>query len=57
MLVKVFPVSIKSIHSIQKFPNITESYVCILKIFVTTIELSINFLIYFGIYFTRKLSK
>ena len=55
--VKVVPASIKSINPIQKHPNITESYACILKIFGTTIELSINILISFGICLTPKLSK
>ena len=41
--VKVFPVRIKSINPIQKYPDITESNACILKIFVTIIDLSIIF--------------
>ena len=44
--VKFFPASIKSINPIQKYPHITESYACILEIFVTTIDLSINILIF-----------
>ena len=32
--VKVFPLKIKSINPIQKYPYITESYACILKMFV-----------------------
>ena len=32
--VKVFPLNIKSINPIQKYPHITESYACILKMFV-----------------------
>ena len=32
--VNVFPASIKSIKAIQKYPHITESYACILKIIV-----------------------
>ena len=32
--VKVFPLSIKSINPIQKYPHISESYASILKIFV-----------------------
>ena len=39
---------IKSINPIQKYPHITESYACIIKIFVTTTDLSINILIFFG---------
>ena len=55
--VKFLSLSIKSINPIQKYPHITESYACILKIFATTIDLSINILIYFGICSTPKLSK
>ena len=40
--IKVLPATIKSINPIQKYPHITESYSCILKIFVTTIDLSIS---------------
>ena len=43
--VKVLTLSTKSINPTQKYPHITESYVCILKIFATTIDLSINILI------------
>ena len=55
--VNVLLASIKLINPIQKYPHITESYDCILKIFVTTIDLSINILISFGICLTTKLSK
>ena len=56
--VKVFPASIKSIHSIQKYPHVIESYACILKIFVFMYEgRLINVLISFGICSTSKLSK
>ena len=55
--VKVFPANIKSINPIQKYQHIAESYACILIIFVTTIDLSINVLIFFGICSTPKLSK
>ena len=41
----------------QKYLRITESYACILKIFVTNIELSINILISLGICSRAKLSK
>ena len=51
--VKVFLASIKSINSVQKYLHIIESYACILKIFVTTIDLSINILISFGICSTK----
>ena len=56
--VKVFPLSIKLINPIQKYPYITESYVCILKMFVVMDkERPINALISFGICSTPKLSK
>ena len=51
------PASIKSINPIQKYPHITESYACILKIFFATTDLWINILISFGICPTSKLSK
>ena len=54
---EVLPANIKSINPIQKYPHITESYACILKIYVTTIDLSINILISFAICSTPKLSK
>ena len=53
--VKVMPASIKSINPIQKYPQITESYGCIVKMSVTIIDLSIN--IFFGICSTPKLLK
>ena len=57
-LVKVFPVSIKSIHPIQKYPHIIESYACILKIYVVIDkERSINVFVSFGICSTPKESK
>ena len=55
--VKIFPASIKSINPIQKYPQIIESYACILKIFVFVFLLRINVLISFGICSTPKLSK
>ena len=55
--VKVLSASIKWINPIQKYPHIMESYACILKTFGTTIDLSINILISFGIWATLKLSK
>ena len=45
--VKVLRASIKPITQIQKYPHITEPYARILKIFVTTVDLSINILIVF----------
>ena len=51
------PLNIKSIKPIEKYPHITESYACILTIFVTTIDLSINVLISFEKCETPKLSK
>ena len=41
--VKLSPSSIKSINPIQKYPHITESYACILTIFVCMFLLPINF--------------
>ena len=59
--VRLLPLSIKSINPIQKYPHITESYACILKIFVTTVNLSVdllkNLLISFGICSNPKPSK
>ena len=56
--VKLFPTSIKLIKPIQKYPHIIESYTCTLKIFVVIDkELSINYLISFGICSIPKLSK
>ena len=55
--VKVFPFNIKSINPIQKYPHITESYACILKMFVLMFLLLINVLISFGICSTPKESK
>ena len=55
--VKVFPLSIKSINPMQKYPHIIESYACILKIFVLIFLLLINTLISLRICSTPKLSK
>ena len=41
----------------QKYPHITESYACILKMFVLMFLFSTNSLISVGIYSTPKLSK
>ena len=41
----------------QKYPHITESYACILKMLVIMFLLLINFLISFGICSTPKLAK
>ena len=46
-----------SINPIQKHPHIIESHACILKIFVTTIDLSMNILISFGMCDTSKTIK
>ena len=43
--VKVFPLNIKSINPIQKYPHITESYDCILKMLVLMFLLLRNALI------------
>ena len=54
-LVKVFSLCIKSINPIQKYPHITESYACILKMFVAIDkERPINVFISLGIYSTPK---
>ena len=54
---KLLPFNMKSINTIQKYPNIIESYVCILKIFVIIYLLPINFLNSSGVCSTPKLSK
>ena len=54
--VKLLSLSIKSINPIQKYPHITESYACILKMFVIMFLLLINFLISFAICSTPTLS-
>ena len=55
--VKVLSLSRKSINPIQKYPHITQSYACILKIFAKIIDFSVNILISSGICSTQKLSK
>ena len=55
--VKLLSLSIKSINPIQKYPHITESYACILKMLAIMFFLLIIFLISFGICSTPKLSK
>ena len=56
--VKIFHANIKSINPIQKYPQIIESYACILKIFVVIDKKRlINGLISFGICSTSKESK
>ena len=68
--VKVFPLNIKSINPIQKYPHIIESYACILEILVVVVMflllllsllllllLLINALISLGICSTPKESK
>ena len=47
--VKVLHLIIKSINPIQDYLHIIESYACIMKIFVTAIDLSTNIIISFGI--------
>ena len=37
--VQLLPLNIKSINLIQKYSRITESHACILKIFVTVVNL------------------
>ena len=55
--VKLLPLRIKSINPIQKYPQITESYACILKIFVTIVDLLINFFDLFWNMFNSKTIK
>ena len=55
--VTFFPLGIKSIKPIQKYPHIIESYACTLKIFVLMFLLLINALIFLGICSTPKESK
>ena len=55
--VKLLSLSIKSINPIQKYPHITESYACILKMLAIMFFLLMIFLISFGICSTPKLSK
>ena len=45
----------KPINLIQKYSEIIELYAGFLKIFATTIDLSISFLISFNIYSTPKI--
>ena len=56
-MVKVFPLSIKSVNPIQKYPHIIESYACILKTFVLMSILLINVLISLGMCSAPKESK
>ena len=57
-LVKLLPLRMKSINPIQKYPHITESYACRLKMFPMIIFLLlINLLMSFGMCSTPKLSK
>ena len=53
----MFPASIKSIISVQKYPHIIELYFCVKKMFVFMFLLPINVIISFGIYSTMKESK
>ena len=55
--VKLLSVNIKLINPMQKYPHITESYACILKIFAIMFLLLIIFLISSGMCPTPKLSK
>ena len=55
--VKVFPLNIKSINPMQKYVPVTESYTCILKMFVLMFLFLINALVSFGICSTPKESK
>ena len=51
------PASIKSINPVQEYPILIESYAYVLKLFTTTIDLSIIILISFGISSPPKLWK
>ena len=53
----VFPLNIKSINPMQKYLHITESYACILKMFVLMFLFLINALISFRICSMPKESK
>ena len=53
----VFPLNIKSINPMQKYPHITELCACTLKMFLLLFLLLIKALISYGICFTPKLSK
>ena len=55
--VNVFPLNIKSINPMEKYQHITESYACILKMFVLMLLFLINALISFGTCSTPKESK
>ena len=55
--VNVFPLNIKSINPMEKYQRITESYACILKMFVLMLLFLINALISFGTCSTPKESK
>ena len=55
--VKVFFASVKLIKPMPKYPHITESFACILKMFVLMFLLLINVLISSGICSIPKLSK
>ena len=55
--VNVFPLNIKAINPMEKYQHITESYACILKMFVLMLLFLINALISFGICSTPKESK
>ena len=54
---KLLPFNIKSINPIQNYVHITESYACILQIFVMIFLFPIIFSTSFGIFSTPLLSK
>ena len=54
---KLFSSGMQSINPTQKYLDITQSYACTFKIFVSMFLLPINFLISFGICSTPKLPK
>ena len=55
--VSFLPASIKSINSIQKYPDITELFACTRKMFASMFLFPINSLISLGTCSTPKLSK
>ena len=53
---KVFPLNMKSINSIQKYPHITESYACIPKMFVLMffiVNKCFNF--FWNVFYTKRI--
>ena len=55
--IKLFPVNIKSMNPMQKYPHIIELSACILNMFVLMVLCSVNLLISLGTCSTPKESK